>query len=167
FAEKGLETLQKSAEVALNRYEEKDHDLCSKLQKNRSEQDELRKRLAALQVQEAALEDERDEKKATQQRAEQTEKRARDELQNWKRQIEELHRCCQAALSVMWQFKEGSFKLINSSIVNKTNEERHLHELDILAHKTLREALVAASLDCKEVIKSSDASLELITKLVG
>lgn len=103
--DKGLETLQSSAEAALNRYKEKDHNLCSRLQENRSEQEQLRKRLAALQEQEAALEEERSKKKKTQQRAEQTEERARDELQNWKRQIEELHRCCQAALSVMWQFK--------------------------------------------------------------
>lgn len=61
---------------------------------------------------------------------------------------------------------EGSFKLINSSIENKSNEERRLHELDILAHKTLRDGLVAASLDCKEVIKSSEESLAFIEQMV-
>lgn len=66
-----MNTLEQSAEAAFNNYTEKDKDLCLKLQGNRTEQEELRKRLEELTIQEQALENERDFEKKTQQRAEQ------------------------------------------------------------------------------------------------
>jgi regulator of PEP synthase PpsR (kinase-PPPase family) len=68
-ADKSVETLKQSGEAALNKYTTKDKELSLKLQENRSEQEELRKRLATLMEQENALVGERDERKATQERA--------------------------------------------------------------------------------------------------
>ena len=70
FAEKSVECLTGSGQAAFKKFTKEDKALCKKLQDNRAEQDELRRRLEALQNQEAELEKERATKTNIQQRAE-------------------------------------------------------------------------------------------------
>ena len=70
FAEKSVECLTGSGQAAFQKFTKEDKALCKKLQDNRAEQDELRRRLEALQNQEAELEKERATKTNIQQRAE-------------------------------------------------------------------------------------------------
>ena len=57
--------------------------------------------------------------------------------------------------------------LINSSIESKEQEEKRLQELDVMAHQTFRDALIAASVDCKEIIGQSEQSLVVIKSRVN
>ena len=70
FAEKSVECLTGSGQAAFKKFTKEDKALCKKLQDNRAEQDELRRRLEVLQNQEAELEKERATKTNIQQRAE-------------------------------------------------------------------------------------------------
>lgn len=69
IAAKNLETLGQSVEVAFKKYTEEDKSLCKKLQENRTEQQELQQRLNALKDHEQQLEEERQKRKETQEKA--------------------------------------------------------------------------------------------------
>ncbi|XP_032217735.1 cingulin [Nematostella vectensis] len=160
--EQSLEYLGNLAETAFLKYTETDKDLCKKVQENRAEQEELRRRLKALQEAEQALEEERQCRTKMQERAEQSVERAREEMTDWKRQIEELSGCCRAALTVMYQFQEGSAKLIDSSIANKIEEEKRLHEMDIMAQRALRDALAAAAVEAQQTVETCNSNLDML-----
>lgn len=159
---KSLETLRQSAEVAFKKYTQKDKSLCKELQENRAEQDKLQQRLNQLKQHEQKLEEDRKKRSEDQQTAEMTEKRARQELEKWCQQIQELQDRCQAALHVMKEFKDGSSKLLEASIESKRKEEKDLHELDIMAHRRLRDATAAAAVHCKQQIEYSENNLKYL-----
>lgn len=159
---KSIEKLSQSAEIAFKQYTEKDKSLCKDLQENRAEQDKLQQRLNELKEHEQRLEDERKKKTEIQRTAEMTETRARQELQNWCQQIQELHDKCQAALDVMVKFQDGSSKLLEASISSKRKEELDLHEMDIMAHRRLRDATAAAAVESKQQIESCEENINFL-----
>ncbi|XP_078384616.1 uncharacterized protein LOC144667108 [Oculina patagonica] len=163
---KNLETLGQSAEVAFKKYTEKDKSLCQKLQENRTEQEELQQRLNVLKEHEQQLERERQMRKETQEKADLTAEKARQELEKWRQQIQELHDRCQAALHVMGEFRDGSSKLMDVSIESKRKDEQDLHELDIVAHRRLRDAIAAAAVECKQHVENCDDNLKYLKKQI-
>lgn len=157
-----LKTLSESGIAAKKRFEETDADLDIKLKENADEQEELRRKLAELQRREKKLEEEKDARRGIQQIAEETERRARTELEKWNEQILELNEKCQAALAVMWQFKEGSGNLMDAAIKVKIDDSKRLHQLDIMAQRCLRDALAAAAVDRKGLIENCAKNLDFL-----
>lgn len=160
--EKSLEKLHQSADVAFKQFTQKDKSLCKELQDNKAEQEKLLMRLNQLKEHEQRLEAERSKETEIQRTAEMTAERARQELENWCQQIQELYNQCQAALHVMEKFQDGSSRLLEASITSKKKEEKDIHELDIMAHRRLRDATSAAAIDCKQQIESCDENIKYL-----
>ena len=70
FSAKSLQTLSQSGELAFKKYTETDKELCKALQENKSEQEELLRRLESLNQDQFQLEEERRIRKGTQEKAE-------------------------------------------------------------------------------------------------
>ncbi|XP_073229610.1 uncharacterized protein [Porites lutea] len=163
---KNLDTLRQSAEITCKKYKEKDNILCKELRENKAEQDKLQQRLNELKDQERQLDEERNQRKKIQETAELTEQKARDELEKWQQQIQDLHDKCQAALYVLLEFKDGSSKLMEASIESKRKEEKELHEKDIAAHRRLRDATAAAAVESKQCIEDCQNNLKYLKKQI-
>ena len=63
-------------------------------------------------------------------------------------------------------YKDGSSKLLEASISSKKKEEKDIHELDIMAHRRLRDATSAAAIDCKQQIESCDQNIKYLKEKV-
>ena len=66
----------------------------------------------------------------------------------------------------MCWFSDGSSKLLEASIESKMKEEKDLHELDIVAHRRLRDVTAAAAVECKQHIKNCEENLQYLKKEV-
>jgi len=69
------------------------------------------------------------------------------------------------SLHICW-FSDGSSKLLEASIESKMKEEKDLHELDIVAHRRLRDVTAAAAVECKQHIKNCEENLQYLKKEV-
>lgn len=62
---------------------------------------------------------------------------------------------------------DGSSKLMDVSIESKKKEEQDLHQLDIVAHRRLRDAIAAAAVECKQHVENCDDNLKYLKKQVS
>lgn len=56
--------------------------------------------------------------------------------------------------------------MLEASITSKKKEEKDINELDIMAHRRLRDATSAAAIDCKQQIESCDENIKYLKEKV-
>ena len=61
---------------------------------------------------------------------------------------------------------DGSSKLLEASISSKRKEELDLHEMDIMAHRRLRDATAAAAVESKQQIESCEENINFLKQKV-